>query len=455
MVRDIPPFGNYEDPEVERALQWFLAFIDPGEWKQRVDKIEEQIEVVLRPHGSRAESTTHGALSIHDDQFGWYLYLVDAALHDVMKYEPTQGSRVVPIFKRLGADLDSLKGIIGVESRVSRLFGEGRGQADSALFELLVALLWARNGFQVELLQEQPPLKQPDIRAVKDGSEWFIECKRLQKSSAYSEAERAKWLAMWVPLRNFLIDQSISAVFDITFHVELGSLPDTFLVEQLAGKLALVQLPCHLIDNEIWSARAQPVDYATANAHLRRYYVRYPGEQLNELIAGRRDAHRGFTGVVDGKYVRFGGRGSSAFLTKMIFAAGSFWNCDAPAAVARKARDIRGRLADAVRQLPDNAKSAVHVALETLDGPDVEFRRLMRMLKSIVNFDPYGKDLRWVYCHMLQSYAPPDDMWVIDETVHHFDKNEPGNQEPIKSRTVIIPDDVDGQDGVHWLRAPP
>jgi hypothetical protein len=441
---------------MERALAWFLSFVEQREWRQRVDRIEEQLSAVHRPHASRADAIKHGSVSIADDRVAWYLYLVDTALHDCVKYEPIQGSRVVPIFARFGHDLALLQSIGGIEARIARMLGGERGQADSALFELLIALLWARNGCErVEFIAEQPPERRPDIRALKNGEEWFVECKRLQKSSQYSDEERNKWLNMWVPFRDFLIESRTSAVFDIVFHVELGSLADDFLVAQLAGKLPLIQLPCTLISNDTWEISAKPVDYETATAHLKKYLVRYPSDQIQELVAGRRDPSRGFTSVVLGHFVTLGeGRGNNRFLDELAFAAGAFWNCDNPQVIARKARDIRGHLSNAVRQLPAAGKSAVHVALETLDGPDVEEERLLRMLRSVMQFDAAGKDLRWVYCHMFQSYAPPDEMWVIDETVHHFGRQD-CRDEPLTARAAILPEGADSRQGVHWRRDAP
>lgn len=209
MVKDVPPFGNYEDSDIERALEWFLAFIEPEDWKRRVERIEEQLDAVLQPRPSREEVTTHGSVSIGDDRMGWYLYLIDTAVHSAERYEPIQGSRVLPIFKRLGADLGYLQKIPSVTDRVSRLVAGERAQPDSGLFELLVALLWHRNGYTVELLKERPQSKTPDICARKGSDEWFIECKRLQKSSKYSEDERTIWLSMWAQFRNVLIDKTI------------------------------------------------------------------------------------------------------------------------------------------------------------------------------------------------------------------------------------------------------
>ena len=457
MAREIPPFGGYEDQDVERVLSWFRGFIESSEWDQRISRIEEQLEAVLEPRPSRTEAQTHGAISIADDRIAWYLYLADTALHSPLKYEPIQGSRVIPIFKRLGADLELLQEIGGVEDRVARMMTNERRQPDSALFELLVALLWRRNDCElVEFIQERPTEKTPDIRALKGSEEWFIECKRLQKSSAYSEREREKWLVMWARFRDFLVDSGVSAVFDIVFHVELDSLPDDFVMQELSGKLALIQMPCEIVSNETWDVSAKPVDYSTAKEHLRKYRVKYPSDQINELIAGYRDANRGFTGMVAGRIVRIGeGGGNNRFLDEMSFAAGAFWHCDAEQVIARKARDIRGHLADAVRQLPDDRKCAIHVGLETLDGPAVEETRFLRILRSVVTFDSSGKDLRWIYCHLIQSYAPPDEIFVIDETVHHFGQSQDSGNEPLSHRSVIVPEDANSQDGVHWLRAPP
>jgi hypothetical protein len=84
----------------------------------------------------------------------------------------------------------------------------------------------------------------------------------------------------------------------------------------------------------------------------------------------------------------------------------------------------------------------------------VEEERLLRMLRSVMQFDAAGKDLRWVYCHMFQSYAPPDEMWVIDETVHHFGRQD-CRDEPLTARAAILPEGADSRQGVHWRRDAP
>jgi len=61
-------------------------------------------------------------------------------------------------------------------------------------------------------------------------------------------------------------------------------LPSEFLTAQLSGKLPLVTLPCILVDDATWTVHAKPVDYSTARRHLSQFFVRFPSEQLDELV---------------------------------------------------------------------------------------------------------------------------------------------------------------------------
>jgi hypothetical protein len=455
MTNEMPPFGNYADPQMRRALAWFVDLMPVEEWASRRKAIEDHIEAMHATRKSREEAQTHGSFSIQDDRMGWYLYLMDALVNDVFRYETGQGSRVAPILHQIGHNFDAFLQLRGVREKVLKILGQDRSNPDSTLFEILIALLWAKNGFDVEFIPETPGARTPDLRARKGRQEWFVECKRLQKSSQYSLDEREKWLRMWVPFRNFLLDSKFSAVFEIVFHVPLESLPDDYVVSQLSGKVRLVQLPCIIVSNETWSVSAYEVDYDSFHRHLSKYMVLYPSEQLSDLVAGKRVGGQNFTSVVMGKFERAGeGKGVNRYLDEVGFAAGAFWGCDNQGVIERKARDIRGRLSDAVRQLPAIGKCAVHVALETLDGAEVEMARLLRILQTVAEFDASDKDLRWIYCHTVQSHSPPDQAWAIDETTHHFGKQNAG-PEPLTTRAAWLPSDADAVEGVHWLRPPP
>ena len=452
--------------ELQCILEWFLGFIKPVEWQERKRVIEKRLDEIHRPKKSRQDATNYESISFQKhDRMGWtmswYLYLAEMLLTEPTKYEPIQGARVIPIFERLGSDFELLHRIGGINEKVERLLSFGkRGtlEPDSTLFEILVALLWKRNGWEDVSFIPEASKKSPDIRAASGSKEWIIECKRLNGSSEYSQRERKKWLKMWRHLRNYLVDKQIPAVLEIVFHIELESLPDDFLVKQLSGKLPLLSSRCIVISNEQWQVSFDTVDFDKARAHLEQFHVKIPSTQLCELIAGYRDPNRSFTPVVLGKSEHFGeGRANNKYLISMEFAAGAFWYCDAKQSIDKKARDITEHLAKAVKQLPENKKSVIHVGLETLGGVLVENKRYERIFNKVMNFDRSGKDLRWIYCHLFQSYAPPDRDWVIDETIHyrHFNHTDFETSQPLAYNGVLVTAQDTHVSGVHWLRDTP
>lgn len=448
---DIPPFGTDDDPDIQQALDWLLSFVRSSDWNNRLARIEQRLSDDSALPSSMYRQVGYAQQTWPDaDRMGWYLYLGNAAVSQPFNYEPREGCRIIPILKRLGMHLPDLKAIDGVEERVRRLVAETSRQPDSILFELLVALLWKTNGFNtVELLDESSNGKTPDIRAINGTDEWFIECKRLDRHSQYTRMERDKWQAMWSLLSDCLVRSGHSVVLDICFHVEISTLPDDYLADQLPGKLDLVHGPTHLISNETLDVIVSPVDYVSVNRHLESYWVRCPSDQLDELVAGERDPNRGFSAVIAGEFEEFD---RATFLGHMSFAAGAFWFCDAPAAVLAKARHVKSRLASAIDQLPNHGKGAVHIGIETVDGAMVEEARSLRNRQNVSNISRDIKGLRWVYCHLLQFYAPPRGSWVVDETVEHY-----GTQptHPLREQSIFPSDEGSVATGKHWHRSPP
>jgi hypothetical protein len=450
---------NTNNPDLKRAFEWFLSFIEPDVWSSRKKAIEKHLEKIHTPQTSLGKIKSHESISFHNDRIGWYLYLVEMILTEPEKYEPIQGARVVPVFERLGANLETLKGIGGIEGKVKNIVSfktRNIPEPDSALFEILVALLWKKNGWEsVSFIPEAPPEKRADIKAVSGDKEWFIECKRLNGSSEYSNKERKKWLKMWSYLRDSLVEKKMPVIFDIVFHVELNTLPDDFLVRELESKLPLLSLPCTIISDKQWEVSFDTVNLDKARKHLENFHFKMPSNQLAELIAGHRDYNRGFTHVVHGKIERLGKeKVNNKYLTTIDFAACAFWHCDAKESIDKKARNISKRLGEAVKQLPSNKNSVVHIGLETLDGVLVEEKRYKRIFDTVKNFDNGGKDLQWIYCHLFQSYAPPEQDWVIDEMVYYFSQEDTINKAPLNHHSTMTPSD-NSHDGAYWLRDTP
>lgn len=120
------------DPEIERALKWFLDLIPSADWSRRKEAIEAYLRTLLAPKPRREDAKELKPVSITDDRMAWYLYLVETSLYSPYQYEPIQGSRVLPIFKRFGSDFEKLVQITGAKERAYRLLTTDRTQPDRA-----------------------------------------------------------------------------------------------------------------------------------------------------------------------------------------------------------------------------------------------------------------------------------------------------------------------------------
>jgi hypothetical protein len=258
---------------------------------------------------------------------------------------------------------------------------------------------------------------------------------------------------MWQPLAKHLWEEKLALIFDTCFHAELESLPDDFVIQGLAGKLPFAVPPCTLISDNDWTVQVRLLDMDRIQKHLSRWFVKQPSDQLQELIIGRRVRQGGTPCAFYGQGGTLGPpTGTNRVVESIDFAAGAVWDCDAHRSIERKARDIRAHLADAVEQLPEKVPAAVHIGLETLDGWHVEKERFNRIMNTIGNFDPKGKRLHWIYCHLFQPYSPPEKDWEFDETVYSIKRGDYDGPPPLKEHSMIVPHQV-GRDGAHW--APP
>ncbi|CAC9974390.1 hypothetical protein [Flavobacterium panici] len=445
---------NYEDPDIRAAFEWLISYMSAEHWATRRDRIEKSIANALNssPFESAELSEMH-RLSIDNDVIGWYLYLMDMLLNDIAKYEPVQGSRAASVFFAVGKELEIVKGIRGIENKVKRLLKNEKAQADSIFFEILTAVTWVKNGWKVNFIAEVPNEKSPDLLAERQGEEWFIECKRLS-GSEYGKNERIKWLKMLSYINVALL--TFDMVLDIVFHVELNSLDDRFLEKELKAKLPFIKEEGIIFSNEIWDVSVSFVDFDVIDEHLEKFFVKEFSPQVQYLIAGKKEFSSGFACGILGQYVHYGqGAAIGRYITRIDKAYGAYWQCDAPKAIDSKAKDIKRQLKSAVEQFPDGRNAAIHVGIETVDGPQVEKLRFDKIFKTIGDFNPGNKHLRRIYCNFFQSYAPPEICWVIDETSNWHSVDLDGKNFPLKRKFIILPEEASDEESLHWLRPQP
>lgn len=438
------------DPDIERAFNWLVGLLPDGDWARRKAAVEEYVESLFKPS---ADPTKLRRVVGSTDKIGWYLYLVETAQHEPFRTDVFQAARVLPVFKRFGIDLDKLQTIKGIDAQAARLLSAKTEHPDSVLFEMLVALLWAKNDWQdVSFVPTLKKQKRPDIRASDGTSEWSIETKRLVSNSEYGLREREKWLRMWGRLSPCLHENRYGLILDITFHVELKTLSDSFLLDQLESKLKLVATPCQLVSNDTWDVSVQLVDFDRIHKHLGHTLVKKDSPYLQELISGRPAEGEKFTFLMLSSQIRLGGnRGFNLYVTEIDWAACAFWHCDAEHAIDSKARDIASHVAAAAEQLPASGNGVIQVGLDTPDGAVVEMERYKKIAHNLMKLDKKGKAIGFVYVNLYHSFWPAATPWVMDETVYKFGANAT-DKEPLSHHSTIVSENAAGEGKVHWLR---
>ncbi len=449
-IEDYPRRAD-QDIDVVAAYNWFKSYISEKGWTVRKDKIEKHLSSFMRNGEPFSEPISEGTLLVvEQDQIGWYLYLVHTYLYEYHKYEFFQGARVVPIFKRIGKDLALAKNIKGIDKKMRDLLKKRTSEADSILFEILTALLWGRNGWEVTMLEEGFK-KTPDLLVEKGDQSWEVECKRQKKTSDYAYRETKKRQIMVSHLSKTLLSRNMR--LEIDFHVELETLSDAYLRDQLEGKLRFVVHPGKLVSNNLMDVSVSFVDVGAIREFASSYFLKTDSPKLLELIAGKEIEHTGFTsGLLASHYYVGDGQAGNLYISDVKNAFGVQCTCNAPEAIFAKARDVKNLIKDAIDQFSSGARGIVHIGMETHDGPQVEKKRMDKILKSMTEIDPRDTSLRWIFYHYFQSYSRSYNEWYFDETVTRATPLV-NPVRPLKQEFLVIEDDhAVIEDAVHWQR---
>lgn len=449
-----PKFKNHE-PDIEKAYYWFREFISDPDWERRKSAIEMYLSSILREFEPFSEPISAGTLlAVQKDQIAWYLYLVHTYLFEPHKYEFYQGARVLPIFKRIGMDIDLVGGIKGLRAKVRNMCKKRTAEADAILFEVLTALLWARGGWSVAVIEEGQAGKTPDFLVSKGLEQWQVECKRQQKTSEYARTETRKRQALITQVSRLLLEFNV--LLDVTFHVELVSLPDTYLLDMLADIIPDTKSPGRIVSNKEVDIDLAFVDILAIQRHLESYFVKAGSPKHVELIANKKVDQSAFTSGFVGNFFYVGeGAANNLYISEMNHAYGVHCYCDAEQAIFAKARDVRNYIHDAIRQFSPDKDAIIHIGMETFDGPAVEKARMEKINATMEKIDTTKNRLGWIYYHFFQSYSRSDMDWYFDETVSRASSFIIATP-PIEKTFLIYPEDLSpSEEGMHWDRELP
>ncbi|MGO2767017.1 hypothetical protein [Pseudomonas taetrolens] len=448
--------GSPSDPESEQNLRAgiapFLALMSPEKWQRRRASIIESLNSIGMPE-KLAESKP---IRVRADEIGWYLFLCEQALDDPLCMDVSQIARTAPFFAGIGSKWHAADRVVGLDKKIREILHKYKKNPDGLLFEILVALSYAEKGWDVELLDEKPPLKSPDMVVRMDGIEIFIECKRLERRTSYAEKERTDFLHIWDSARDVLWKKQQWVWFKGVFHVEISSLPKDFLAKIFDETLPLGNSESLIYDGVEAKIYARLIDKVTVKKHLLDNRVKMNSAALSTLIGGDWapvNSAVTMAQLIKPSYVN----GCEAptlgtYVEEIDWACGFTRDFDSEISLNKKAKDITSLLTDAISQIPEDKPSIIHIAAETLEGTEVERIRSEKVIESMSKLDP-GKPLLSVRFHRLQANQNVDKLWEMDETVQKFQPD--GLPDAWFVECAVLPITAETRDGAHWDLYPP
>lgn len=428
------------------GLGAFLDQIPADDWRQRRESIVQHLKSITVAKGlAQAPS-----VRVPADEIGWYLFLAQQALEDPLCLDVNQASRALPFLAAIGDRWKHAARVQGLDRKIKEVLKDRKAEPDGLIFETLVALSYAERGWEVELLKEKPPVKSPDLVARKDGKALYVECKRQSRRAAYAEKERNDFLRLWHAAREVLISKKQWVWIKAAFHVEVASLPPDYLATTLERVLPLREPDALIHEDGKVTLYARQIDERAVHSHLRKFRVKSNSPMLSKLLGGDWASLNSATTMLyvckTSHVVGCEARILGTYIDEIAWACGITRRFDSEISMEKNARDVKNLLADAVRQVPDDAASVIHIAVETED-PDVERRRTEKVMSSIPSFI-VDRPVLGVRLHLFQANQTIDKLWEFDETVEKF-QLDGAKLDDIPSR-VVIPTRFELVPGRHW-----
>jgi hypothetical protein len=361
--------------------------------------------------GSRLEQRQMPA-----DLAAWHAFVLDTYANDVYKYPLFQGARIVPVAKALGNALEVLSSVRGFRARVKHAFRNQRSHFDGMLFEALIAKMYAIDRWEVEFLSPANSERTPDLYCTQGRRELWVECKKKSAVSDFARQEREAWIRQVKPILDMMVNNGMAMYIDVVFHVEISSLPPLYLTERLKSKLLLAGTTGVIEDSPEMTCSLKRVRLDGTAEVLRHNYVRIHSTRLTELLFGDIEPSRGVTMSMNFSVADH----EPSLVSKVSWACGAIWSCDAPTAVAKRMRHWKRELSEAVSQLPDGKPGAVHWGIEIQDDENAkaELYRQTVEAESGMNFAPKMPVL--LYAHVFRFTLPADGVFDAEETVWYF-----------------------------------
>lgn len=215
--------------ERARTKAFYKLLVDrlgAGEWARRRAALVERI--LAKESVINLKAPIEPQLFVPpEDDIDWYILVAELAYDSPYSDCSYSSTRIYPYAMVLGAFSDLLLRIPNVEPILDKMLANN-SKPETQLFELLTAAFYLKNGYEVSFVPENSitwpdgkTKKSPDLLVKAEGAELYVECKRADKQTRYSQTEETAWCAMWQHLSSHILKVAPWSIVDLTFHCQV------------------------------------------------------------------------------------------------------------------------------------------------------------------------------------------------------------------------------------------
>jgi hypothetical protein len=438
-----------DDNDVRSALQW-LQDVAPDRATLRA-RIKAAHEFYREQSAPRDDCTwpETSSLVVKNDLIASYLAQADALLNDWRCYDIRLGGKVLPFIKDLGKGVNYLTDIEGAADRARRMLNPKNEHPDGALYELITAIRYAHDGFEVGFIEETSQ-RSGDLMLGVPGRarDIQIECKRLRPSQ-HELREAAHVQTLFEPLRTLIHTGRLNVHVDVKFLTSVSEISRQYLAERVEG---VIGSPLALSDGNQWrdefaEGMVRPSGIDAVHEDMAETYLLF-GPKLARLLTGQYQPEGTYHIAVRAKPLPQDPR----YMDVADYASILTWHCLSQDSIETRARHIGSKLAEVDRQLAKARIGITHIGMEAeRDALTADMRR-QRNLAAVRAFRAKS-NLAEVHLHYYLPRVSEQNSWMIDESV---DSSARPNEFLLDDRRLLILGDseIDNDQPV-WHLPPP
>jgi hypothetical protein len=360
-----------------------------------------------------------------EDDIDWYIFVAELAYDFPYSDCAYDSKKVYPYLMTIGAFSQQLLRVPNVERVLDKMLANN-SQPETQIFELLTASFYLKNGFEVSFVPENSidwpdgkTKKSPDLLVKSDSIEMYVECKRADKQTKYSQNEEKAWDDIWSQLSLHMLNVAPWSIVDLTFHDQVAdvTVDNVIRVVDLAIKRGTDKVREGAI-----SAKIGNINRKNLERHYRRHSVRPNSPQHELLVFGDIDCNekRSIATIAE-SIVRPGASDIvlNIFVEEVAECVAAQWRCDHEMSLERRSRHFKGLANNGITQIPPDKLGVVHVWYETAEGIGIEELRRSKNIENLSTFDATGTKVLAVLIHGVNFYPFVEDYdWA--ETVQDF-----------------------------------